>query len=230
MEEIKNLIENFDGEIYDFCFEIMKMYGENAEVFEYVCKNYSGRPKNGTLPVGQHFSKTEIDQYESVYGDTVNGLLNGNIKKCNFGLIAPDDFYRTLWNAFCTNFSTTKERAFAFYYTIIDATIPYQYLGKPISMSNERFKELLDQNKTSIDKIEYIAKSGYSQRTERASLLLNCLNEIEDFESKIVVLAQGMLLLNKPSTARPLDLDALIKQIDKKVEELKSQEDGDGTT
>lgn len=227
MEELKNLILNFKGETYDLCFEILKQYGESSEIFEYVCKNYLRRPKNGTIPIEQYFSKTEIDEYKSVYGDTVNGLLNSNVKKCNFGLIEPNNFYTSLWDAFCTNFATPKEKAFAFYYTIIDATIPYQYLGKPISMSNERFKEILDKNKASIDKIRYIAESGYTQRTEEASLLLNCIEELEDLESKVVVLAQGMSLLNKPSIARHLDLDTLIKQIDKKIEELESQEDGE---
>lgn len=227
MEEIKNLMDNFKGETYDFCFEILKRYGERPEIFEYVCKNYKRKPKNGTIPVDQYFSKTEIDEYKSVYGDTVNGLLNSNIKKCNFGLIEPNNFYTSLWDSFCANFASLKERAFAFYYTIIDATIPYQYLGKPISMSNERFKEIIDKNEASINKIKYIAKSGYTQRTEEASLLLNCLEELEDFESKVVVLAQGMSLLNKPSVARHLDLDTLIKQIDKKIEELESQESGE---
>lgn len=230
MEEIKNFIENFDGETYDFCFEIMQRYGDNLEVFEYVCKNYLGHPKNGTLPVGHHFSKAEIEEYTSIYGNTVDGLLNSNIKKCNLGLIEQKDFYRSLWDALCTNFASQKEKAFAFYYIIIDATIPYQYLGKPISMSNERFKEIIEKNKTTIDKIKYIAKSGYTQRTEEASLLLNCLEEIEDFESKVVVLVQGMMLLNKPSATKHLDLDTLIKQIDKKIEELESKEDQDTTT
>lgn len=225
MEKINNLLSGFTGEIYDLCFEILKRFGDDASIFEFVCKTFTKRPKDGTIVIEAHFSKEEIDEYESVNGDTIDGLLNSTIKKCNLGLIPVSDFYKTLWGALCANFSTPKEKAFAFYYTLIDSTIPYQYLGKPVSMSNERFKEMVEKNKESIEKVKYIVSSGYSQRTERASLLLNCLNEIDDFESKVVVLAQAIPLLNKPTLAGRLDLDTLIHQIDKKIEELEARED-----
>lgn len=217
MEKVKEIVNNFDGEIYDLCYELLDD-GESATVFEYVCKCFSMRNKEKSIVIKSHFSETEIEEYESIYGDIVNGLLNTTIKKCNFGIINPDDFYKTLWSSFCTNFSTQKELAFAFYYTLINRTIPYQYLGKPISMSNERFKEMIEKNKQSIEKVKYIAKSQYGQRTEEASLLLNCLSEIDDFESKTVVLAQAILLLNRVSTPRPLDIDELIQRIDEKIE------------
>ena len=225
MEKINDLLGSFTGEIYDLCYEILKRFGDDASVFEFVCKTFTKRPKNGTIAIETHFSKDEVDEYESVNGNTIDGLLNSTIKKCNLGFIPVADFYKSLWGALCANFSTPKEKAFAFYYVLIDSTIPYQYLGKPVSMSNERFKEMVDRNKESIEKVKYIMRSGYSQRTERASLLLNCLNEIDDFESKTVVLAQAIPLLNKSSSAGRLDLDTLIQQIDKKIEELEAQED-----
>ncbi len=104
---------------------------------------------------------------------------------------------------------------------MIDPTIPYQYLGKPISMSNERFKELVEKNKDSIDKVKYIAKSQYSQRTEDASLLLNCLDKIGDFESKTVVLAQAIEILSRFRTLRALDIDEFIQRIDAKADSEK---------
>lgn len=226
MEKIMELVNNFDGEIYDLCYELLND-GESVAIFECVCKNFSMRTKERSIVIESHFSDTEIEEFESIYGDIVNGLLNMTVKKCNFGLIDPNDFYKSLWSSFCDNFSTQKELAFAFYYTLIDRIIPYQYLGKPISMSNAQFKEIIEKNKESIEKIKYIAKSQYSQRTEDASLLLNCLNEIDDFESKTVVLAQAILLLNRAHTPRALDMDELIQRIDEKIEreELQPKED-----
>lgn len=224
MEKIKEILDNFSGEIYDMCFELLNNFGDDAEVFEFVCKTFTKVPVKGTIAMSAHFTKSEINEYESLLGDTVNGLLNSNIKKCNLGLIPIEDFYKSLWNSFSAIFSTQKEKSFAFYYTLIDKSIPYQYLGKPISMSNERFKELVDRNEENIEKIKYIVRSGYTQRTERASLLMNCLDAIEDYESKVVVLAQAITLLNRAPSAGRLDLDALIQQIDKRIEELESQE------
>lgn len=216
MERIKELINNFDGKIYDLCYELLNER-EIAAVFEYVCKNFSKRLKEKNTIIDSHFTDTEIEEFESVYGDVVNGLLNTTIKKCNFGIIDPNDFYNSLWASYCTNFTSQKELAFAFYYTLIDQTIPYQYLGKPISMSNDRFKEIIEKNEESIEKVKYILKSQYSQRTEDASLLLNCLDAIDDFESKTVVLAQAIMLFNR-SRSRAMDLDDLIKKIDERIE------------
>lgn len=225
MEEIRTLIDNFDGKIYDVCYEILKKYGETAEIFEYVCKNFLGLPEKAEISVDQYFTETEIEQYTSAYGDTVNGLLNSCIKKCNLGLLEPQNFYASLWNTFCTNFSTTKERAFALYYTVIGAAVPYQFLGKPISMSNERFREILKKNEVSIKKILYIKQSRYIQRTEEASLLLNCIEEIEDYESKVVVLAQGISLLHKESGLKRIIESLLKKQYDEESEPHKSGDD-----
>ena len=202
------------------CYRLLKDYGENNDVFEFVCKYYQGPPENGSISIEQFFSEDEIDEYESVYGDTVNGLLRGCIKKCNFGIIEPQKFYEALWTDICVVFQTLKERAFAFYYVIIDATIPYQYLGKPLSMSNERFKELVDKNKDSIEKVRYIARSKYTQRTERASLLLNCLDEIDDFESRTVVLAQAILILSQGRLSRASEVDSLLQELDKRIQLL----------
>ncbi len=233
MEEVKYLIDNFDGKTYDLCYELLKTCEKHAEVFEYVCKYYNNREQKKTIQLEHYFKDEEIEEYETIYGDTVNGLLNSNIKKCNFGIVAPDSFYSTLWASICLVFSNLKEKAFAFYYILIDTTIPYQYLGKPLSMSNERYKELIEKNSCFIDKVKYIRDSHYSQRTERASLLLNCLDEISDYESKTVVLSQAiqMLSIKRADIEQPdigrlsrTDFEKIIKEIDKKIAELETSE------
>jgi hypothetical protein len=186
------------------------------------------RPDAGTITLEEHFSKEQIEEFESVFGDVVDGLLSSNIKKCNLGLIEEKDFYCALWNSICTNFSGIDEKAFAFYYILIDKNIPYQYLGKPITMSNSRFKELTEKNRDSLDKIKYITISGYAQRTERASLLLNCLEQIEDYDSKVVVLAHALSRMGGGSPVGRMDIESLIKHIDKRIAELEEEEKREG--
>lgn len=225
MEKIKNLIDNYQGELYNLCYEIISTAEDLPKVFEFVCTYYSSPPENGTIPINEYITKDEIAEYKSILGDIVDGLLNSTIKKCNLGILNPEVFYATLWNNYCTIFSSTKEQAFAFYYTIIDTSIPYLYLGKPLSMENEKYKELIDKNTVHIDKIKYIAKCNYNQHTERASLLLNCLNEVEDFESKTVVLAQAIKIFNtRTSRSSSLDIDRLLQHLDRRIEELEQQE------
>lgn len=226
MDKIEFLMNTFRGETYNFCFEVLKLADDEAKAFEFVCKNYDERDKKEDTSIEAYFSEEEIEEYESVHGDIVNGLLNSTIKKCNLGMIPEADFYVSLWRSFCAVFTLPKEKAFAFYYTLIDAMIPYQYLGKPISMNNERFKELVKKNDPIIQKIKYIQRSNYSQLTERASLLLNCLEEVEDWESKTVVLAQAIkyFSLNR-ALPGPIDINGLLRQIDKKIAELEKQEE-----
>lgn len=109
---------------------------------------------------------------------------------------------------------------------IIDSAIPYQYLGKALSMSNEQFQKLTEDNKPLIEKILYIKKNRHAQRTEEASLLLNCLDEIENREVKVVVLAHAITILGAsrfPVGRR--EIDSIIREIDEKIKELESKED-----
>lgn len=188
MDDIRKLIGNFKGEIYDLCFEILKNTSDQTTSFEYTCKNLLRIPENGTIVIQKHFTQDEIDTYESLYSSTINGLIKMNINKCNLGFISEASFYSDLWQMFCNNFTTDKELAFAFYYTVIDQAIPYQYLGKTISMSNERYRQLMEENQSFLEKIRYIKRNRYSQRTVVASLVLNCLDEIEDREVKLLFL------------------------------------------
>ena len=223
MTDIKELLKTFNGEIYDLCYKLIEENGNILEVFQYTCENLLTVPEKREIVIEKYFSSSEINEYESVFGDSVNGILNSTIKKCDYGLIQPEGFYSALWQGYCTNFESIKERAFAFYYTLIDSKIPYLYLGKPLNMDNDGFKVLLEKNKQSIKKIEYISKAGLKQKTEKVSLVLHCLDEIEEFESKVVVLACALDILSTKTTPRNFDIDHLIQQIDRRIEELEQE-------
>jgi hypothetical protein len=225
VREIKELLETFDGEIFDLCYKLISENENLPEVFQYACENFTALPKEKKVKIDTYFSPVEINELESVLGDIVNGLIKSTIKKCNFGLVTKEDFYSALWEGYSTNFSTVKEKAFAFYYTLIDRRIPYQYLGKPLSIDDDKFKELIETNRLIIKKIEYIKNSAYQQKTENASLVLNCLNETLDFESKVVVLARAIDILCVKRTPVNVGVEDLIRQIDEKIAELEKEED-----
>lgn len=224
MLDIKKTLESFDGELYDLCFELIEGRSNTADIFEYACKNLLTMPETKEIRIKKYFSAEEITEYKTLYGDSVDGIINSTIKRCDYGLAKPDEFYQILWKSFSSIFFSSKELAFAFYYTLIDMRIPYQYLGKPVSMENERFGELTNANRDSLKKLEYIRMSGYKQRTETASLLLHCLDSIADFDSKVVVLAHALSILATKSNTQKTDIDELIRQIDKKIAELEKEE------
>lgn len=226
MNKIKNLIDNFSGEVCDLCFEILKIAPNKEEAFEFTCKNFLGKTEKGTIEIQKYFTKEEKDSYESLYGSTINALIDTSIRKCNLGIISEDMLYHDLWQAICNNFVTDKEQAFAFYYTVIDESIPYQYLGKTISMSNERFRQLSEENESFIEKIKYIKHVRLTQRTEDASQVLNCLDEIEDREAKVVVLAHAISILGTSTMSlSQRRIDSLIQKIDQRIKELEAEQE-----
>lgn len=226
MDKICELLEKFQGEIYDFCYEVLRIAQDQKEAFAYVCKKFSEPPKDGAIVVPSHFAVGEIEAYETLCGPTVNGLIKMSMKKCDLGIIQPELFYSDLWDSFCKNFSSDKELAFAFYYTIIDPAIPYQYLGKALSMSDEQFRKLTEENESIIEKIMYIKKNRHVQRTEEASLLLNCLDEIKNREVKVVMLAHAITILGTFKFPMNIDgFDSILRGIDEKINERESGED-----
>ena len=56
-------------------------------------------------------------------------------------------------------------------------------------------------------------------------MLLNCLNEIDDYESKVVVLSKAISLFNKERpVVTPTVVEDLLKRIDEKIKELEESE------
>ncbi len=226
MEDILKLIKQYDGEIYNLCYKILKENEQHIEVFQYVCENLLEKSENPQIKIEEYFTKEEIDEYESMYGDIVNGLIRSTIKRCDYGIIRPEDFYKNLWEGYAVNMLSLKELAFAFYYTIIDKKIPYIYIGKPLSMEQAKFKEIIKENRDHLKKIEYIFNSSYQQKTEIASLILQCIGNVDDYESKVVVLARALdMNATKRKMGGSISIESMIQAIDRKIEELEQSEE-----
>ena len=225
MEEILKLIKQYDGEIYNLCYKLLKENEHHMQVFQYVCKNLLEKPDNPSIKIEEYYTKEEIDKYEAMYGDIVNGIINSTIKRCDHGVVSPKDFYKKLWESYSTNMPSLKELAFAFYYTVIDKKIPYIYIGIPLSMEQDKFKEIVKKNQDYLRKIEYIFNSSYNQKTEIASLILQCINGIEDYETKVVVLARALdMNVIKRKMGNSISIDRMIQAIDSKIKELEEEE------
>lgn len=226
MEEVLKLIKQYDGEIYNLCYKILKENKQHIEVFQYVCENLLEKPENPQIKIEEYFTKEELDEYESMYGDIVNGLIKSTIKRCDYGIIKPEDFYKNLWEGYTVNMLSLKELAFAFYYTIIDKKIPYIFIGKPLSMEQAKFREVIKENRDHLKKIEYIFNSSYQQKTEIASLILQCIDSVDDYESKVVVLARALdMNATKRKMGGSISIESMIQAIDRKIEELEQSEE-----
>lgn len=218
-----DIIYNFKGEIYDLCYELLRDAESEVEVFQYVCENLTSLPEDGQIEIEKRFSEDEINELRAAYGDIVDGLIKSTIKRCDYGMVQENMFYEILWTSYGAHFVTLEEKAFAFYYTIIDKRIPYMYIGKPLSMDQKRFMEIQEENEKLLDKIGYIFSSSYTQKTEVASLVLQCLDKVEDFEIKVIALIRAMDLHKIKSQKESVDVASLIKDIEQKIKELEQE-------
>ena len=194
MKKILELITQYDGKLYDLCYKLLSENENHSEIFQFVCENLVKElPDKPVIQIKKYFKKSDINEYEIVYANLIEGIISSTIKKCDYEVIKPENFYKAVWERYCINFTSLKEKAFAFYYTLLDDNIPYINIGKPLNMDNRKYKEVVEKNEENIKKIfNILFNSLYRQKTEVASLILKSINDIDDYESKVVVLSKAL--------------------------------------
>lgn len=102
------------------------------------------------------------------------------------------DFYYFLWNTIFEHSLLTleKEKVFGLLWIIADNGIPYYELGTPLSMENDEYKRIIEENKDASERITYILSIPLEQRTETSSLILKELSGKDDV-TQAVLLAQA---------------------------------------
>lgn len=217
-KKIEQLIKNYDGKIYDLCYKLIVESGDFKNDFQYVCENIELKNEQKTNKIEEYFQETEIELLKKIYANVVDGLITQNIRKANYGIVKPEQFYTMLWEDVCRNFKEIKELAFALYWIVIDKRIPYVYIGTPLSMDNDEFKEITKANIDSIEKIKYVLRAGYSQRTEEASILLKVITDIPNYKDQVVVFTHLISFLQEICEKNKILTD-LLEKIAEKVEE-----------
>lgn len=207
-DKIMEVIKYGDGDSFDDaynCFKIISdseiSFDEQVEVFSYICEYYGTIETEEKIAVDRAPYRAEKDVLKSSYGQIVDSLLIKFLKSnCN-----EKEFYESLWKVISSSllFEDEKSKVFALYYIIIDARIPYFSLDfeNKYSISNEKYKELRKKYVREIKKTRFILKTEFSQKTERASMLLAELhimpprenanpNEIDEYEEKLMKMVE----------------------------------------
>lgn len=133
-------------------------------------------------------SKEAIGVQFERYGTLVDGFIDYLVTE-----YYPEDiFYQHLWDFIHnrTFFHNEQESMIAFILIFMNPLIPYFYLPIGIQMENEEFRECLKKLEHQQDKLLFILRRNYSQKTERASVLLSVLDELTDEKEKAVLLAR----------------------------------------
>lgn len=210
-DSLKQLVTHFDGKLYNLCYKIIDESENLQGDFQYLCENLLKLPKEKMIKVDEYITEDEYELTLKIYNEKIEGILSEVINKVNYGIISSTNFYSELYSKLIENFKDKKQLAIAFERVIKDSRIPFVYLGRPLSMSGENFKKYLDTNQENINKLFYILKSGYSQKTEEASILLNFIESIKDYNDRVVVFACLIDILKNGGIANALK-DILLRQ------------------
>lgn len=200
MDKYIKLLESWDGEIEDLCYEIYNMFmSENKEkrikCFQFICEKFGEIKSDNSVIIKKYFSDGEIDSLKELYGNYVDEAINSTRKKVVSQKLSASEFYKLLWETVFDNslLSLKKEKVFGLLWIIVDNSIPYYELGTPLSMENEEYKKILEENKESSNRILYILSIPFEQKTEVASLILEELSG-KDKVTQAVLLAQAFAI------------------------------------
>lgn len=200
MNKYIDILKTWNGELENLCFELYQMLiKENDEdrlhYFQMICEKIEDIDSDESLEIASYFEEGEIEQLKGIYGKYIDEVINAVRKKIDRQKLSVSDFYKTLWNTVFNDSMLTneKEKAFGLLWIIADNGIPYYEIGTPISMENEDYKKIVDENKLSLERISYILSIPFEQRTESSSLILQELNEKDDI-TQAVLLSQAFAM------------------------------------
>lgn len=174
---IDKVLREGKGEPFDICDYLYQglqelTLSDQPVAFQYICEQF------GTIESSDSFgiSPSQYRNKENLLRNQLSNLIDSLIELYIKRNVEETAFYTSLWKNIMTSglFSQEEEKIFALYYIIMDKRIPYFHLDPAslYSLSNERFQQIRSENMTSIQKIGFILKAHFSQKTERASVLL----------------------------------------------------------
>ena len=191
-EEEYNFLKTVDGTLFDVCHNYYNLFLKDMSELSITAQKLSillcwDRQTDKTQKLSVlHSQETYLDKINAIK-DTTNTIL-GNLIKANLEV---SEFYLNLWKAISANafFATDLDTVCAIIYLCNSSRIPYYKLDSGLKMENDEFAKIAKHNFEHLQKMIFILSAGYEQRTEIASLLLKVLDEVNDYNTKVVLFA-----------------------------------------
>lgn len=228
VEHLREFLSTANGSSFNICAYIFnvikdteaqlqpKLFKEAAILYEEVDTDESEN-----APISPY--EVQKESLKENYGNIVNSIIEFHTRQ----QYSTELFYQNMWLTINNSvfFPTEAGRVFAFFYTLIDKRIPYYELQEGYQMSNDAFSALRKKHWEVLQKVRYILSISLSQKTERASLLLNELGieiprsdapveSINAYEKQLIILVEAIQTLNTDNRF----FDHLLAQIDDEKE------------
>lgn len=188
--EIDTTISLGRGTEINTCFTLYKIIeranpADKGALIQHAAEGFDSAESSEEIEIDSFINATEEKQLQEKYGDLVDEML-----KLLLDENPPEDqFYQALGDLLLNPIlRDEKSRAFALYYFLIDKRLPYFHLESGLRMSDEDWRitnQRLSKQKT---KIRFILATDFSQRSEKADLLLKELDAVERHEERVTLL------------------------------------------
>lgn len=201
--EFKQKFGTYSGNRFEICYDIYNGLMSNnkedrIELLSYACNHFGITDSDGSFsPCGSGISQSEVSDLKDEYGQTVDTLLDALLQKAIKANMSAELFYENVWNLIIQNpiFSEEKEKAFALYYILIDARIPYYPINPGMEMNNAEFRSLIEECEEAIQTAKFVLAVDFPQKTMEASNLVDIILSQDDYKKQVVVMSRIVLEL-----------------------------------
>lgn len=162
---------------------------ERPVLLEKFIRGYRSTKTDATLDIPAIFN----DEMEHAYMRRYQRIVDGHLEELLNAGFSVEKFYIELADYIMSDKHLLDDgaRAFAIFDCCIDRRFPYACvdLTSGIQMENEEYARYINILENEIDRINYILSANLQQKTERASLLLEELDNCDDFKKRTVLLS-----------------------------------------
>lgn len=197
-EDLQSRIEAMlvfgDGTWINLCYAIVEILeeataDERPALIEFVAENLGFLETSKELQIPEYITFNHEKEMRDKYGKVVNQLLALILREN----LPEREFYTKVWDLVQNPIFVDKEsRAFCFYYIIIDRQLPYFQIGIGRKMSEANWAATADRLAKEGKKVRFLLLTEFPQKSEQASLILDEIEQLDDEEDRIWLLAQAL--------------------------------------
>jgi hypothetical protein len=164
---------------------------ERIELFAIALAERDSVPKQPKALPNKGIDQDAWDQLKKTHSDIVDGHMKmafskaHNVKEFASEILRLIDFL-----------SEDNEKTFACARVLFSRYVPYQELpGTPVHMTRGEYNHKLGSDPKRKGLMDYIAELPFDERTERASMLLQVLDDTQDKDLRVALLAHAHYLI-----------------------------------
>ena len=196
-DTITEFLSKCTGSIANVSYELYTIINslseeEQIQALMFLCKARKDINSDFSKQVKNYYTQKQLDKAANMLGKKFKPFLQNVVNYCACNGKPFEEFCAVVWetvqgNSIC---KTNRERALALFEIINSDNIPYQIVGPGKSMDEEEYSRLINEiGEETFNTNSYILKLRFEQKTQRASILLDKLLSIDDYNKQVVFLS-----------------------------------------